>query len=473
MIETKNFKGQKVKKKKWQYFLFGCIAIILLVGLWIGLTAFNSIKRITADSGDKNLIFSIFKEADKNIIKGKNEGRTNILLLGMGGKNHPGGGLSDTIIILSIDWKDKKTAFLSLPRDFWVNPGNGCGSSKINAVYFCGEQNIKKTGGGLKLMNQTVEKIAGVPIHYNVIIDFDGFKKLIDRVGGADVVVEKDLYDPFYPAPNMIDYEPFRIKKGPQHLDGKTALKYVRSRETTSDFDRSRRQQQVLSDLKEKLFSVETLINPIKITDILNILGDHLHTNFSLAEIKSLSEEIKSVDTKDMISRVFDTSPSGPLISTQDERGYIIMPRKGLNNYTEIQEIVQNIFIPQSVIDQNKAISNLNNKSVDNNSTKNTSNKVTNLPRIEVLNGTEEAGVATKVKNTLLKKGYNVAKTGDAIKTYEKSIIYNCSGNEVDTTSAEIKEVLEIDSTVKMKTTCQDIDIQVIIGQDSSIVKQP
>jgi len=250
-IKINSSKTSKIVK----WFILVFLLIGLGVGSWVGYTANRALKKITDDSGNSNSsLFSFLGDFDSNNLKGKAQGRTNILLLGMGGKNHPGGMLTDTMIVLSINYSEKKIGLISVPRDLWV-PIPGFGSAKINEAYADGEKNNtaqKTTGGGGTLASRTVENILGIPIHYYVSADFDGFKKAVDTLGGVDIYVEKPIYDPFYPAANMINYDPFKIDAGQHHMDGALALKYARSRETTSDFDRSRRQQQVMSAMKDK-----------------------------------------------------------------------------------------------------------------------------------------------------------------------------------------------------------------------------
>lgn len=331
-------------KKTLKWVLALIVGIALGAGVWLIFSANQAVKKIT--EGGASSVFSFLGE-DTTMLKGESDGRTNILLLGMGGSNHPGGLLSDTMMVVSIDYKTNKVAILSIPRDLWV-PIPGYGHAKINEAYSKGENDKEKTGGGGVLASKVVENVTGLPIHYYVRLDFEGFKKIVNVVNGVDVDVEKDLYDPYYPADNMIDYSPFKISAGPNHLDGAMALKYVRSRETTSDFDRSRRQQQVMSALKEKLISLNTLANPKKITELMSILGDHLRTNMQVDELMAFWNVSKNLDTANMTSKVLDTAAGGPLTAAQDNRGYYIYPRKGIDKFEDIQNIAKNIFLSAS-----------------------------------------------------------------------------------------------------------------------------
>jgi LCP family protein required for cell wall assembly len=432
---------KKPKRKKWKIILISVIAVLLGLGLWLGISAYSAMKKITSLSGDS--LFNVFSKSSQEL-KGQSEGRTNILLLGMGGTNHPGGTLSDTIMVVSIDWQTKKMAMISLPRDLWVKVP-GLGYSKINGAYSYGEQNSKTTGGGGEVSSKVASEVLGVPIHYFLRIDFDGFKKIVDTLGGIDVTVDKAINDPYYPAANMIDYDPFSISAGVHHLDGATALKYARSRETTSDFDRSRRQQQVIKAIKEKAMTLDVLANPKKLTDLMGIIGDHIRTNLSAGEIKSLAGAQKDLDTQNTVSQVFDTAADGPLTSTTDSRGYIILPKKGIGNYADLQEIAKNIFAKSPTEVQGATTSKANSK-------------------IEILNASNKSGVATEISNNLKKQGYTVSKIGDATTNYNYSIVYNCGGAGTQTVAQTIAKNLNF--RINYKTSCGGMDIQIVAGAD-------
>lgn len=211
-------------------------------------------------------------------------GRTNLLLLGMGGKGHEGAELTDSMVVVSIHHQSKKATLISVPRDLYSEPYQ----TKINAVYYYGEQ--KQPGGGLLLVKAAVEEMTGVPIHYAFTIDFTGFKQAVDLLGGIDVNVEHSFDDYKYPIPGQENaqpesdrYEHLHFDAGWQHLDGDRALKFVRSRyaegEEGTDYARSRRQQKVMLAIRDKVISSGTFLQPEKISDILNLYGQYIHTD--------------------------------------------------------------------------------------------------------------------------------------------------------------------------------------------------
>lgn len=288
----KNFfassKMQKLKRKYYKYLpmiknflkiIFICFLFYLLVFRLLP-TTFRFLSSSMKKSG---LILSFLKPRQPNL---KNsQGRTNILLLGAGGADHAAPDLTDTLIFASLDLETGKTLILSIPRDIWVDSLK----AKINTAYHWGEE--KKKGGGLILAKATVSEILDQPVHYAVLINFDGFVKAVDLVDGIDIEIERTFDDYQYPVPGMEDAEPEELRyehlhfdKGWQHMDGKKALKYVRSRyaegEEGTDFARSKRQQKFILALKEKIFSLKTLFNPGKIKELVAIFGDSIDTDF-------------------------------------------------------------------------------------------------------------------------------------------------------------------------------------------------
>lgn len=340
------------------------IAAIALVGiLWVVVGSFITYGKVVDKSTAKKApALNFLGNIRPNQLEGEGDGRVNVLLIGVGGAKHPGGNLADTVMVASFDPKNKEAALLSLPRDLYV-PYDGKFSSKLNAVHSYGEQNGKKTGGGPALMKKTVSTMLDLPIHYYVRVDFTALEKIVDTLGGITVDVEKPIVDLSYPADNMIDYAPFRLNAGKQTLNGKTALKYARSRHASgsegSDFARARRQQKTLAAIKDKALSLGVLGSPKKITELINILGDHVKTDIDLVESERFFQLWKDIDSEKIVSKVLDNGVDGPLVSSSgDERGYILLPRTG--DFTEIQQIAHEIFADPYLREEKATISLIN-----------------------------------------------------------------------------------------------------------------
>ena len=238
-------------------------------------------------------VFSLVKNPE-GVLR-STRSRTNIVLLGMGGVDHKGAELTDSIIVVSVDLASTDSLVLSIPRDIWINSLK----TKINATYYYGEQ--RQEGGGLVLAKAAVEEIIGQPVHYAVSIDFDGFKHAIDLVGGIKINVPETFDDYKYPIPGMEDAEPeelryehLRFDSGSQNMSGERALKYVRSRNAKgpqgTDFARAQRQQQVLAAFKNKLLSLETILSPTKIKELVQTYTGSVRTDLGEAEYVSLAK---------------------------------------------------------------------------------------------------------------------------------------------------------------------------------------
>lgn len=277
-------------------------------------------------------------------LKGEDSGRINILLLGKAGEHHSGRDLTDTVMIMSIDTRTKKIALLSLPRDLYVQIPDTHTFTKLNAIYQHGLAQDK----GLETIEATIENITKLPISYSFVIDFDGFEKVINALGGVNVEVLRDIYDPRYPGPNF-SYETFEIKKGWQVLDGATALKYVRERhnDPDGDFGRAKRQQQVIQAVKSKAFSLKTFVDAFALNDLLTILGDNIKTSITSDEIGSFIALSKQVDTNNITNVVVDAWKPESLLKVSHvmvgpTRMFTLVPRVG--NYSEIQDVAANLF---------------------------------------------------------------------------------------------------------------------------------
>ncbi|MFA6017319.1 MAG: LCP family protein [Patescibacteria group bacterium] len=187
----------------------------------------------------------------------------NILFLGIAGADHDGPNLSDSMVVVSYDLKNNDLTTISIPRDVWSEALR----DKINSAYAYGE--AKKKGAGFILAKAEVETIIGQPVHYAAAINFDQFEELINFVGGVEVTVENSFTDNEFPIVgkenDLCDgdpdykcrYKTISFIKGITHMDGQTALNFVRSRHAVgsegTDFAREKRQQKVMEAVKNKL----------------------------------------------------------------------------------------------------------------------------------------------------------------------------------------------------------------------------
>jgi LCP family protein required for cell wall assembly len=228
------------------------------------------------------------------------DGRVNILLLGIGGGTHEGPDLTDTIIVLSFHLTKKTLALISIPRDIWSDSLK----DRVNSAYHYGE--AKKEGGGLTLSSIIMEDIVGIPIHYTAVIDFSQFETLIDYIGGIDIVVPTAFTDTEYPIAGKENdecggdptyacrYQTLIFEKGLQHMDGKRALMYVRTRHAEggdgNDFARGRRQQDVIVAVKTKILSLSPWYHPDMTVALFQFFNKATKTDLTVGQLLALGK---------------------------------------------------------------------------------------------------------------------------------------------------------------------------------------
>ncbi len=263
--------------RPFSYLLITLAILFSIIWLVPKLTPF--IKRLVKGP---SLVISLFNPSLTHLNSSRQ--RTNILLLGMAGGDNPGADLTDSIMLISINPQTNDTVIISLPRDTWVESL----SAKLNTAYHYGE--TKQPDGGLILAKAAVFEIINQPIHYGILLDFSGFEKAIDIIGGLDLDVPHGFVDKKYPilgkeaAEIEADrHQTIEFLSGPQHMNGSTALKYVRSRnaegEEGTDFARAQRQQLVILAFKNQLLSAKIFLNPKRLKQLNQIFKDSVATD--------------------------------------------------------------------------------------------------------------------------------------------------------------------------------------------------
>lgn len=257
--------------------------------------------------------------------------RVNILLMGLDGNVSSGRyRRSDTIIVASIDPATKSAVMLSIPRDLFVTI-NGLSKpmrQKINTAYFWGEY-YKYPGGGPALAMRTVGETLGIPIHHYVAIYFDGVVKVIDAIGGIDINVETAIRD---------NYTGWKFDKGMQHMNGERALQYSRSRYSTSDFSRARRQQQVLLAARDKVLKAEILP---KVPGLLPTLATTFRTDLSVTDIVALGGLALQIEPGMIKNTLIDETMCSGFTTFDGQR--VLLP-----NMTKVKALVKSAFTPST-----------------------------------------------------------------------------------------------------------------------------
>ena len=229
--------------------------------------------------------------------------RINILLTGIDAAETRRNELTDTLLIVSVDPTDGHVALVSFPRDITNFPlvDGRTYRGKINSFMNYTRRNPDEfPDGPMTSLVKQMGHLLGAPIHYYAALDLAGFRRMIDLVGGVHIDNERAINDPRY---DWLDgTSGFRMSAGKHHLDGRTALAYVRSRQGVgdTDFSRARRQQEVLLALREQLTKPEHLP---QLPDLLDAAGDTIRTNFPSERIGEMIDIAQRIDT-DSVKRV-------------------------------------------------------------------------------------------------------------------------------------------------------------------------
>lgn len=391
-------------------------------------------------------------------------GRTNILIFGTSedDPSHEDAApdLADSIMVLSLDQEAKTAAMFSVPRDLYVKYGQACMSGyegKINEVYQCNKDGASERAGA-EAFKTLVGDTFGLDIPYYAHVNYTVLRDTVDAVGGITVNIESD--DPRGVLDRNFDwkcsYTCYYVKwpNGPADLNGEQALALARARNAAggyglsrSNFDREQNQQKILIALKDKAVSAGTLANPVAVGQLLDSLGNNVRTNFDAGEIKTLiglasdipNESIKRID---LIAEGRAVLTTGSTVSA----GSVVRPVAGLYDYSEVRAYIRAQF----------------------SSDPSSSEQAT----IEVLNGTDEFGVAGAKAEELAEDGIVVTATGDAPTSTSYGALqwFDQSAGSKPQTKQKLTEVLgEADSGATLPPGVQsDADFVIIVGNGAN-----
>jgi len=446
-------RARKGRRSSWSR-LLGCLFLVLFVagGLYSGFIFYNTVKDIVAYAqfpsfADFTLpAVSAQEEPQESFLpKLEKKERVNILLLGIDQRPGERAARTDTIIIATIDPQTNTAGMLSIPRDLRVNIPT-VGEKRINTAYFYGEIN-NYPGGGPALAMRTIQQNFGIPIHYYVLVNFQGFKAVVDTIGGIDVYVEEDINDPKYPDQNY-GYDPFYITKGWHHMDGETALKYARTRATPGgDFDRLKRTQQVIMAVRDRVMQTDLLIQFIpQIPHLMRTLGDAIQTDMPVDMVIQLAEMAKDIDRDHIRAEVISGDMTIP--TTLPSGAQVLCPVM-----EKIRPLVREMFLSPVQLDEAQ-IEDLNRLAAEN-------------ARIMVQNGTPTGNLAARTSAYLKEQGFHVVQFGNADRfDYARTVIIYYA--EKPYTVARLAQVFNVPQEAIQNATSQQspVDIRVIIGAD-------
>ena len=258
--------------------------------------------------------------------------RRNILVLGL--DRRPGQSAvtrSDTMMLATIDPAGQRIGLLSIPRDLYVDIPD-YHTSRINTAHVLGEREVE--GGGPALAMRTVTHNFAVPVHHYVRVDFDGFRLIVDAVGGVDILVEEAIVDHAYPTDDYGSIQ-IEIPAGSQRMDGETALRYARSRHGSSDFDRAGRQQQVLISLLRRL--IDPGVWPL-LPQAYRVATEHIDTDLPTSDLILLAPTLLRVGPDGIEHLLIGREMTQPW--TTPSGGAVLLPR-----WDPIRLLVEQLFL--------------------------------------------------------------------------------------------------------------------------------
>lgn len=343
------------------FFILLCLLIIIIFTVFVypKITKINYLEKILFAAG----------KSSKTIRQNNNQ--VNLLVMGIGGGNHEGADLTDSIILVNLNLAQKKMAFITIPRDLWIDELQ----DKINTMYEKGKTKSQNTG--LILSKATVSQITGINVDYAVVVDFHAFAKIVDIIGGVDINIENTFNDNAYPIEgkendrcgkteeeitdleitdaNVTEifpcrFEKLHFEKGIVRLDGATALKYVRSRHSTNsdegtDFARSKRQVKLISAIRARITKPEIYLNPKVFMQMSADLKNDIVSDLSNTQMLALAGKFAAADFSHTKTLNIDQETSekpGLLINppSQEYNGaWVLIPKN--NNYEEIHRAVK------------------------------------------------------------------------------------------------------------------------------------
>jgi LCP family protein required for cell wall assembly len=307
--------------------------------------------------------------------------RVTILLLGIDQRpgEDPGVARTDTMILVTIDPQKKTAGMLGIPRDLYV-PLPDRGQGRINTAHVY---------GGPEYAMRAVELNLGLPVNHYVRVNFEAVVTLIDLAGGVVIDNPTDIDDPLFPDANY-GYDPFKLSAGVHTLDGRTALKYARTRHGDSDFYRIRRQQQVIMALRQKFLGSDAITKLLpNAPAILQALRDSVSTDLSEAELVQLALLMRDIPEERIAHLAIDEKAVQPW--TTPSGGSVVIPVR-----ERLRELREQLLNPTAARDGTDGT-------------------------IAIYNGTQTRGLAAAARKALEQRGYRVTAIGDAAQPAQRT----------------------------------------------------
>ncbi len=454
--------GQKTRRRIIKVILILAAIGILAIGGFLGYRLLVA-AGLAFNGNPLDLLQSQPLKQDAN-------GRSNFLVLGTTDDDptHQGNNLTDTIMVVSVDQKNKNAYMFSLPRDLYVDYGQLCLSykGKINAYFSCTNTGTDEAAEKDRLVNaqKFIGNILGIDIQYGVHVNSVVVRDAVDAVGGVDVDIQGSGG-----APGILDrnfdggcnFKCYRVKydNGVHHLDGGQAMYLAMARGdraptyglARSNFDREQNQQKIIIALKQKATSTGTLTNISAISKLIDAVGNNLRTNIDTKEIRTIMDVANTMKPTDIHTVDFLTSGDTPLFTTGSiaGAGSVVYPAAGVGVYGDIRAFIAKRLSSNPVVRES--------------------------PVVVVLNGTETNGVARAAADELEKAGFTIDVLDNApAGSYGKVSIYQL-GNQKTASAAKLKQLygVELKDGQPPLAVSAGTDFVVVIGDASAVKSLP
>lgn len=387
----------------WKKIVKWSLLSLLIIVLTVGLAGFIFVYRTLGKIG---LNTEVIYEAKQQLDIPMPDEPVNILVMGTDDDPDGDSTRSDSIMLVRVNPAGECLSMLSIPRDLLVDIP-GVGEDKINAAYAI---------GGVPLSIKTVRELTGLPIHHFVLVNYEGFEKAVDALGGVYIDIDRRYFNDNSQAGWGETYEPIDVYPGYQKLNGADALAYVRYRHEDSDFVRIKRQQYFIRDVKAQSLKWG---NFTKIPDLADAFASSTTSDIGRSDVLSLTKFILSVDRNRIYQAQAPIQETGNsyLVVSEDELPDIVEAFQN-PEFNEPAPPVPEEEAPELPTDATKQLA------------------------IEVLNGNGVEGAANEAAQMLTQKGCtSVAVGGNAANSYETSKVFYSEGSR--NAAAELATIFE------------------------------
>lgn len=398
--------------------------LVLGVGGWFGLRILGSINKVFHGNifSDAQALYSQVE------LKGESTGRVNILVAGdsTDDPGHQGASLADTIMVLSIDTKNKTAFMFSIPRDLWVYIPAFNGYQKINATNTV--TNFSAPGypkGGIGQLEQVLNNDLGIPIDYYAVVNYAALKDAVNAVGGITVDIKspdpRGLYDA---------YTHLKLPNGEDYLNGQQALDLARARGDNgsdvsygfpaTDFDRTMHQRQIVKAVVKKASSLGFVTDPLKVSALFSTIGNNVQTDLNLRDAIALAKLGHGFNLNKIGSYTYSSTLTGstkPLLTTYTSSSGedALVPSAGKGDYSSLKNYYLQLTSSNPLVKEGASV--------------------------EILNATDVAGLAKKEQGLLEAKGVKNVSIGNAVSNHPGTMIIDNSGGKDPKTKAVLEKM--------------------------------